>query len=162
MTVFGWPRRRRREIFVYGDGARRRRADPLEVEKVLDAGGDWHALLDAAVGPDVPDGFAPPEMLRGLEGKRREATEELIGLSRRAFGLAEFDPETGRGLTGFEALGVLTSFVDYVAGLAAAADPLSGSPPSGAARTHPGSPPSSSPDSPAPTASGASRAGVPG
>lgn len=130
-----WWSRDRRAIFRFWDGAEWQRADPLKVMSVIeDDCPEWGALLDA-----VEKGIEtvpPGPMKTDLLAVRRGATEKLLAVTRRAFGVAELDGKTG--LTRAETLGLLARFLVWMVGLAEDARPLPDWP---AAESH--SPPAS-------------------
>jgi hypothetical protein len=93
---------RRRAIFKFRDGRRRRRADPLAVWRRLwtDAEVNLERDLQDAFDPDLPD----TESLAAMKN--------LADLTRRAFALPTF--EQG-GLTEVECQNLLADFLTYMA-----------------------------------------------
>jgi hypothetical protein len=108
---------RRRAIFKFRDGRRRRRADPLAVWRRLwtDAEVNLERDLQDAFDPDLPD----TESLAAMKN--------LADLTRRAFALPTF--EQG-GLTEVECQNLLADFLTYMASVKKkSSPPLMQSPP---------------------------------
>lgn len=109
-----------RAIYVYHDGERERRADPLAIRRAIlrAAGGDIEGLVEAALTEDqspITEGMAPGERGRRLL-RQAEAQERLAEVVRVAFGLKAFDPETGGGCTEEMVWRVWDHFHEYMEG----------------------------------------------
>ena len=138
--MFGWVRRlwsgdQGRLLFRYWDGSRWRHADPVRAWAVLEeaCGGDVAGLLakvaDASPGLVIPAGPVGDQVKEG----REKATAVVLAAVRKALRVAEFADAGGRlsGLTDGETVALLTSFLEYLEGLADAARPKSNSRPAG-------------------------------
>ena len=123
-----WWGDRSRAIFVYHDGARRRRADPVAVGAALEAAEPEYLALLAEV--NQPPAALPPGPVRAeLAARQRAAAARLVAMARKAFGLAQLS-DAG-GVTDGEALGVLTNYFLFMEDLADEARPFATSPPPG-------------------------------
>lgn len=136
--MFAWLKRRlsrrgqsRRLIFSYRAGGKRRAADPIIVQRVLEANGssEWRTLFGVVNALAKPPSEAEASMLTTPESwqersKRRDAAIfELAKLSREAFGLPGLTTD-GEGVTEAEAIDVLSQFIEYIGGLAEKARPF--------------------------------------
>lgn len=93
-----WRDDKHRRIYKFWDGSRTRRADPVDIFFRLQA----HPVFNAAVHCKLCD-----------EGDR-EATVITGAAVREVFGVDGYDPQTGRGLTLGEQLGLLLDFYAYI------------------------------------------------
>lgn len=88
----------RRDIFVYHDGARQRRADPMLL---------WEKLR---TDPDYDLTTVLPASARG----EPEAMREHEALVRRMFDIPEYDPETNAGLPILELHDLFARYMAYM------------------------------------------------
>jgi hypothetical protein len=146
--MFGWlfGRARGRLIFRYHDGMRKRRADPIVIDRALKAACpdlDSLTVLLKPLPADLPGGL--PEMFRKqAEANAEKALATIVAAVRAAFGVKPLGDD-GSGLTEGECLDLLADFREFVNDLAEAARPLP-------------SPPASSEPRPADSTTGASAA----
>lgn len=130
-----WPDRR--SIFRYRAAGERRYADPIQIDQALTrhGGQEWMrllALVDSLRRPVTP-AIAAAKSLTGdvEEGAKlhREqfnaALADLVGIVRKSFGLPGLDPETGKGVTDAEAVGVLVDYLEFAEQLVEDVRPLS-------------------------------------
>lgn len=101
-----------RAIFAYHDGRRRRRGDPLAIQRALVDDKEFNLAIDPAVSC-VPT----------VEGVR--AAGRTAAATRRAFVIPQL--EAG-GLTDAECLGLFASFGEFLKELQESARPLASSP----------------------------------
>lgn len=118
-------RQPQREIFVYWDGARQRRIDPLVAWR-----GIWgHKEIDLAravkisTNPTLADGkpVYSPEEIYAAEDQMRQLTREV-------FGVQQFS-ESAPGLTVAEIDALLSRFIEYMTDLKKKRKPLPMTPP---------------------------------
>lgn len=117
-TFKQWLYNRKRDVFRFHDGTKWRRADPVRVHAELErALPDFASrVADAVRDPrDLPVGPLRDE----VAGKKKEATQLLIGASRKAFKLADLDDS--KGCTDPEALQVLLKYLLFMEDVAASA-----------------------------------------
>lgn len=120
-----WWRDRSRAIFVYYDGSRRRRADPVAVGAALEEAEPEYISLLAEI--NQPPAALPPGPVRDeLAARQRAAAARLVAMARRAFGLPPLSDADG--VTDGEALGVLTQYFLFMEDLADEARPFATSP----------------------------------
>lgn len=114
-----WFRDRHRNIFLFWDGTRWRRADPLAVgTRLEEVCPDYLALLETIAGQATS---APPGALRDdLLSQQKGAAKKLASAAQQVFGLTPLDDT--KGVTGAEAIGVLTRYFLFMEELAAAAE----------------------------------------
>lgn len=143
--MFAWlfrlfTRRNDPRLFVYHDGHRWRRADPMRLYRALAA----HATYRPDVTPVMAD------------AGDAEALATMLQAAQDVFGVRPFDETTGRGLTENEQLDLM---IDFAAWLESKKKSMPTSPTSSvttAASTSPGSPQTSNSDCGSmPTVSGA-------
>lgn len=122
---------RRRCIFHFRAGGVRRHADPIQVDQALTrhGGPEWTrlvGLVDSLRRPMTPAIAAARGPNAAAEQKRQfdAALADLVGIVRKAFGLAPLDPLTGDGVTDAECVAVLTEYLNYAEQLAEDARPL--------------------------------------
>jgi hypothetical protein len=101
-----------RDIFKYHDGTRRRRGDPLAIQRAL--------ILDPEFEIAIDPGVAAVPTPEGLKAAAR-----TIAAVRKAFGVPEF---AAGGLTDTGCLILFTQFGQFVGALREAAGPLASSP----------------------------------
>jgi len=88
----------RRDIFVFRDGTQDRRLDP------------WNAWIKLWTDPDCDFKTQMPLCAQGDP----EASRAIEALTRRVFGVQEFDPATGSGMTLLELHDLLGRFSIYI------------------------------------------------
>lgn len=91
-----------RDIYRYHDGSRERFGDPLAIEERLFRGLEDH---DAEALDNQLESKEPAIVYGALA--------KLLPAARSAFRLAEFDEDTGAGLTREEVLAVLSGFLAW-------------------------------------------------
>ncbi len=93
--------RRRRELFCFWDGSKKRKLDPLTT---------WRAIHgDDEFRPDVH-----PEL---AEEGDAESLAVLLRAIKRAFKVEDYNEETGKGMTEAEQIVLYTSFCWYLDGI---------------------------------------------
>lgn len=123
-----WWVTRQRDLFVYWDGTRRRRADPIRAAKAIEqACPDYRDKLLESV-QDLAKVPVGPLRNDARERKSR-AAEALVAASRQAFGLKPLTDADG--VTDGEAVRVLVEFFSYMEGLANDAQVFPNSPGAG-------------------------------
>jgi hypothetical protein len=118
-----WAARRRR-IFPFNDGTRKRWADPVRVYTLLtDACPDYAALLATVAGASREP--LPGAIAASVEADRKAATEKLLSVTRAVFGVEPFTDAGGaiRGLTDAETVALLADYLAYMNGLGELARP---------------------------------------
>ena len=108
-------RNRSRQIFTYHDGEKQRRADPLVIgTKLEEVCPDYQDLLDliARDAKEAPVGTVRDDLFR----KKKEAALKLDAVARQVFNLKPLTDTDG--VTGGEAVGILTQYFLFMAGLA--------------------------------------------
>ena len=118
--MFGFLKRRSRQIFSYFDGSTTRRADPLEVGVKLDqACPKWNDHLKTLAAPDCP---MPGPVLDDQRSSKRAATAALTQAVREVCGIKPFTDS--EGLTQAETISLLASYLEYMGTLSEAVRPL--------------------------------------
>lgn len=121
---------RKRSIFAYHDGQSHRWIDPMLVEERMEkAGGEgWQqVVIDVRnLHRPTPPGVSGVVLAERAAARRREKGK-LLAWVREAFGILPLSAD-GKGLTEAETVGVLTDYLEFCGGLAAAARPLAASP----------------------------------
>lgn len=119
---FGGRADKARCIFIYRDGTRPRRADPIAVEAALirALGADWRDLARRVDGP-------PPAGLVGEQADEAELIwhaekQKLLAAIDGAFGVYALNDRDG--LTDVERVGLLARYCLFCAGLVEAARPF--------------------------------------
>ncbi len=118
-----WWRRRKRLLYRYDNGTGYVWADPIAVGRLLEKHEpDFFGLIKTS--QQNPEELPPGPLRAGAKTQRDEATERLIVLSCRVFGLTRpTGAVIGPGQVGdSEALGVLIGYFAYMEDLADAAD----------------------------------------
>lgn len=122
---------RRRCIFQFRAGGVRRHADPIQIDQALTkhGGSEWTrlvTLVDSLRRPMTPAIAAARGPNAAAEQKRQfdGALADLVGIVRKAFGLAPLDPLTGDGVTDAECVAVLTEYLNFAEELAETSRPL--------------------------------------
>lgn len=108
---------KRRELFRFWDGSRKRAIDPITpwssllASETLDK--DYEFLFSDA--PDISDGADEQQLeLIAMDTQNRiEATHRIAECVREAFGVQSWNEETGKGLTVNETLELLASYYEY-------------------------------------------------
>lgn len=120
--LFGRASANRRLIFKYQAEGLPRFADPMRVlATIKSVEPEWHNLVPMAI--TTPPDVVNPEMKSMGEKNQAAAVQRLIELSRMAFDLKPFSPD-GSGVTDAEAIGTLTTFIDFLGRLAVSASPF--------------------------------------
>ena len=118
-------RNRARDIFTYHDGERWRRADPLVIGMQLEEKcPDYQDLLDliAKDAKNAPVGAVRDDLMK----KKKDAAIRLDAVAREVFNLKPLTDTDG--VTGGEAVGILTRYFIFMARLAEAAELFTESP----------------------------------
>jgi len=117
--VSQWLRNRHRNLFLFWDGTRTRRADPLLIGTRLEEECPKYLDLLDTIGKNVT--AVPPGPVRDdLLNQQKDAARKLAAAASKVFGLAPLDDT--KGVTGAEAIGVLTKYFLFMEELATAAE----------------------------------------
>lgn len=120
--LFGRASANRRLIFKYEAEGLPRFADPMRVLSTIKAAEpEWHNVVATAI--TAPPDVAGAEMKAIGEKNQAAAVLRLVELARMAFDLKPFSPD-GSGVTDAEAIGTLTTFIDFLGRLAVSASPF--------------------------------------
>ena len=113
----------RRGIFVYRDGTRKRRADPVAVEQaMIDAlGEDWRKAVRRLDQPPAPLGVVG-EQAQAASAEWEANHRKVMAAIDAAFGVRPLDDEGG--LTEVERMGLLTGYLNFCVDLILAARPF--------------------------------------
>ena len=140
---------RDRLLFPYRDGTRVRRADPVQIEKVLidKLGHDWTMVVAGLSAP-----FAPGLLGDAMDAARTERTtqrESVLAAVDAAFevhGYTDNDQETGKpsGLDTLERFGLLDGFQRFVYALLEKSRPFVNAQPRASPIPEPPTPPTDS------------------
>lgn len=148
--MFAWLFGRGREsrfVFRYRDGKKNRSADPVEVERILEAhlGASWRGDLGKLTQP-LPLGLIGVEAAEARK-KKDEYRVRVMEAVNKAFDVRPY--RDGEGLTEVERLSLLNGFILFCIDLVRAARPFASAP--SRASPSPESPtPSSGPESSSP------------
>lgn len=114
-SIRSWWVSRKRDLFVYWDGTKTRRADPLRISGLLDKHcPNYLELLQAAVHDTKKDPVGP---IRDEAVKKK--LEAAASLAQAAFRIFDVKPLTDtEGVTDGEALGILTMYFVFMERLA--------------------------------------------
>lgn len=114
MKLLRWLWPRRRDIFAFWDGTRKRYADPLILLQALEEAG-WEETIGAAMAATEVDKSKLSPVLRAQVEDKARLVGDLAATARAVFGVSMVDPETGAGLTQLECVGLLTDFLAWCA-----------------------------------------------
>lgn len=89
------PESEQRDIFAFWDGSQSRRVDPLPV---------WYRLWQT---DDIDT------LMQRAGNNELEAAADIVRLTRELFGVTDYDPATGGGLTELETQKLLMDFLLY-------------------------------------------------
>lgn len=95
LPVFAAPQER--GIFHFWDGTRNRNIDPLAAWEV------WRSTK-----------LPMMEVLRAADAGDGQAQNDVVEITRQMFGVKEYNPETGEGLTRDELNGLLATYLRFV------------------------------------------------
>jgi hypothetical protein len=93
-----WRRDRRRGLFVFREGRRVRRVDPLAAFRAIHNDEEYHVENT-------------PRLMEAGDDEAMAITTRMLG---RAFGVSLYDETTGEGMTQGEALAMFQSFLWYI------------------------------------------------